>query len=248
MNVQPLEKGVILDFKIETDGNRRPQIVGNTNLPDGTELMFSIEGKSVKYNGDDKGTVQGGQFQSDKFGKDYGDLEPGQYLAEVVMPIAEVQSPAVQSVIGKQGENLKGSLVKKEGIGTTISLEKPFQLNADGKVALTLNKTEIASAEKNAFTVYQSLQRLENQGRSMESLRSKKTTDAIRECGILMRERQPVADDLRSKAESLPQPFSNLLTPAAIDLKLCVSCASFAIDNCNRAKTSLNEAAKEMKK
>lgn len=246
--IPSFDKGVVLNFNIETDGTRKPKIIGETNLPDGTELMFSIEGKTVRYNGADKGTVQNGRFQSDTFSSNYNDLEVGQYLAEVLMPIAEVQTRAVRAVIGEKGENLKGSLVKKGSIGITVSAEKPFQLKLDGTIVIAEDKLEVAKAKKNAFAVFDLLKELEKQGRDMEFLRSTQTIENISQCGVLMRERQPKADDLRSKAESLPQPFSFLLTPAAIDLKLCVSCVSFAMENCDRAKKSLEEAAKEMRK
>src|SRR5205823_2580548 len=138
----------------------KPKIVGDTNLPDGTELMFSIEGKSVRYNGQDKASVQGGRFQSDTFNKDYNDLDAGQYVAEVLMPIPAAQSPAVRAVIGERGENLKGPLVKKDGLGVTVSVEQPFQLKADGTVSLTQNKSEIANAGKNALAIFDALKRL----------------------------------------------------------------------------------------
>lgn len=247
-DIQPLDKGVVLNFKVETNGTRKPKIVGETNLPDGTELGVSIDSKTVRYNAGSNVFVQNGRFESETFSKNYNDLEAGQYTAEVSMPIAQVQSPAVRAVIGQNGENLKGSLVEKGSLGVTVSTKQPFQLKAGGSVLLVENKSEIANAEKNAFAVFDALKRLEQQGRGMESLRSNKTNENIRECGNLMRERQPIADDLRYKAESLPQPFSTWLTPAAIELKLCVSCASFAMDNCNRAKSSLNQAAKEMQK
>lgn len=247
-SIQSLEKGVVLDFKIETNGTRKPKIIGETNLPDGTELGGSIDSKTVKYNAGSKFFVRNGRFESETFSKNQNDLEAGQYTAEVSMPIAQVQTPAVRAVIGQNGENLKGSLVEKDNLGVTVSAKQPFQLKANGSVLLAENKSEIANAEKNALTVFDALKRLEQQGRSMESLRSNKTIENIRECGNLMRERQPIADDLRSKAESLPRPFTVWLTPASIELKLCVSCASSAIDNCNRAKSSLDEAAKEMQK
>ena len=247
-DIQSLNKGVILNFKIENNENRRPKIVGDTNLPDGTELMFSIEGNSVRYDGQDKATVQSGHFQCKAFDKDSNDLDAGQYIAKVLMPIPAVQPPAVRAVIGEQGENLKGSLVKKGNLGITVSLEQPFQLKANNTTSLTQNKFETAKTEKDASVVFEALKRLEQQGRSMESLRRNQTTEKIRECGNLMRERQPIAGDLRSKAELLPQPFSILLTPAAIELNLCVSCASSAMDNCNQAKSSLDQAAKEMQK
>ena len=247
-NIQPLEKGVILTLKIETNGTRQPKIVGETNLPDGTELRGSIDSKTIKYNAGSKFFVRNGRFESETFSKNQNDLEAGQYTAEVSMPIAQVQTPAIRAVIGQNGENLKGSLVEKGSLGVTVSAKQPFQLKADGSVLLAENKSEIANAEKNALAVFDALKRLEQQGRSMESLRNNQTTEKIRECGNLMRERQPIADDLRSKAESLPRPFTVWFTPAAIELKLCVSCASSAMDNCNRVKSSLDEAAKEMQK
>lgn len=247
-DIQPLEKGVVLNFKTETNGTRKPKIIGETNLPDGTELGGSIDSETVKYNADSKFFVKNGRFESETFSKSQNDLEPGQYTAEVLMPIAQVQTPAVRAVIGQNGENLKGSLVEKGSLGVTVSAKQPFQLKADGSILLAENKSEIANVEKNALAIFDALRRLEQQGRSMESLRINKTIENIRECGNLMRERQPIADDLRSKAESLPQPFTVLLTPTAIELKLCVSCASSAIDNCNRAKSSLDEAVKEMQK
>jgi hypothetical protein len=57
-----------------------------------------------------------------------------------------------------------------------------------------------------------------------------------------------MADDLRARADSLPRPFSVWLAPIAVDLKLCVSCAASAMNDCNRAKSNLNDAAKEMRK
>jgi hypothetical protein len=245
---QSMENDVVLTFNIEVNGSRKPQIVGETNLPDGTELMFSIEGKSVKYNGQSEAVVQSGRFQSESFSYKQNDLAVGQYEAEVSMPISEVQPQTVRNIIGQKGENLKGSLVKKSDLGVTVASQKPFQLKSDGTISLTENKSEVTTAEKNAFEVFDNLKQLEQQGRNMESLRSNQSTEKIKECGNLMRERQPLADDLRSKAESLPQPFSILLTSAAIELKLCVSCASSAIDNCNRAKTSLDQAGKDMQK
>lgn len=247
-NDSSFDQYVTLTFKIETNDTRKPKIVGETNLPDGTQLMFSIEGKSVNYNGQDKSTVSNGKFESSTFSLNNGELNEGQYKAEVSMPIAEVQPASVRSVIGEKGEKLKGSLVKKRDLGVTVSVEKPFQLKKDGSIIFAENKTEIENTTKNALTIFDSLKKLEQQGREMESLRKNETTENIKQCGVLMRERQPIADELRSKSEALPQPYSILLTPAAIELKLCVSCMSSAIENCNRAKSSLEQASKEMTK
>ncbi|HUS09880.1 MAG TPA: hypothetical protein VMZ30_05380 [Pyrinomonadaceae bacterium] len=246
--IQPLDKGVVLTFRIETNGTRRPTVVGETNLPDETDLMISIDSRTIRYNASSKALVQGGHFQSETFSNDNSDLEAGQYNAEVLMPVALVQSPSVRAVIGEKGENLKGSLIEQGNLGVTVSRNQPFQLKADGSIVLAENKTGLATAEKNAFAILEDLKRLELLGRGMESLRVSKSIESARTCGDLMRARQPMADELRSKAEALPRPFSVWLTPIGIDLKLCVSCASFAMNDCNRAKSNLDEAAKEMRK
>jgi hypothetical protein len=52
--IQPLDQDVVLTFRIETNGTRRPTIVGETNLPDGTDLMISIDSGTIRYNASSK--------------------------------------------------------------------------------------------------------------------------------------------------------------------------------------------------
>jgi hypothetical protein len=248
VQIQPLDKGVVLTFRIETNGTRRPTIVGETNLPDGTDLMISIDSGTIRYNASSKALVQDGHFQSETFSKSNSDLEAGRYTAQVSMPVALVQSQSVRAVIGEKGENLKGSLVEQGNLGLTVSRKQPFQLKADGSIILAGNTKGLATAEKNAFAILEQLKRLELLGRGMESLRNSQSIENARACGDLMRARQPMADDLRSKTEVLPRPFSVWLAPIAVDLKLCLSCSSSAMNDCNRAKSNLDEAAKELKR
>lgn len=248
VQIQPLDKGVVLTFTIETNGTRRPRIAGDTNLPDGTDLMISIDSETTRYNASSKAVVQGGHFQSETFSKDNSDLEAEQYTGEVSMPVALFQSPSVRAVIGEKGEHLKGSLVEQGNLGVTVSRKQPFQITADGSIVLVDNKAGLATAKRNAFAIFEELRQLELLGRGMESLRSSESIESARACRNLMRERQPMADGLRSKAELLPRPFWVWLAPIAIDLKLCVSCSSSAMNDCNRAKSHLDEAAKEMRK
>jgi hypothetical protein len=248
VQIQPLDKGVVLTFRIETNGTRRPTIVGETNLPDGTDLMISIDSRTTRYNAGSKALVQGGLFESETFSKDDSGLEAGQYTAEVSMPVAFVQSQSVRTVIGEKGENLKGSLVEQGNLGVTVSRKQPFQLKADGSIVLAENKAGLATAQKNAFAILEQLKRLELLGRGMESLRNTQSIENARACGDLMQARQPMADELRSRAEVLPRPFSVWLAPIAVDLKLCLSCSSSAMNDCNRAKSNLDEAATELRR
>ena len=139
---ESFDKDVVLTFKIETSSSRKPKITGETNLPNGTELMFSIEGKSVRYNGQDKSKVSNGSFESSTFSSNYNDLLVGQYEAEVLMPIAEVQPPTVRAVIGEKGEKLKGSIVKNGDLGVTIAVKQLFYFNADNSVTSVTNESK----------------------------------------------------------------------------------------------------------
>jgi hypothetical protein len=210
--------------------------------------MISIDSGTTRYNAGSKALVQGGHFESETFSKDDSGLEAGQYTAEVSMPVAFVQSESVRTVIGEKGENLKGSLVEQGNLGVTVSRKQPFQLKADGSIVLAENKTGLATAKKNAFAILEQLKQLELLGRGMGSLRNTQSIENARACGDLMRARQPMADELRSKAEVLPRPFSLWLAPIAVDLKLCLSCSSSAMNDCNRAKSNLDEAATELRR
>lgn len=123
---------VQLTFEVENIAEKRPKIVGQTNLPDGTKLGVWIKGKSVKYNGQSSFTVQNGKFESEEFSADSKPLPNGNYEVDVTMPIASRQTPSVRSVIGEKAENLKGDLVKNsddiDGIGNVVQVKQDFVL------------------------------------------------------------------------------------------------------------------------
>lgn len=244
-SLPPLSQGVVLRMTVEGGPDRKPRITGETNLPDGTEIMFGIEGKTSNFSGGDKGVVAGGRFRSAGFGPD-GGLKPGQYVAEVTMPIPEVQPPQVRAVIGARGENLRGPLVKKGGIGTTVEVQQAFQLEDGGSIRGGTDKAQVAAATGEVKEVLQAVRALEQQGRGMEALRRGYPDDLskVRQCGDLMRERQPQARSLRERAEALPKPFSIHLAAAATELILCVSCSRSALQNCDRARSSIDDASR----
>lgn len=49
-------------------------------------------------------------------------MAPGNYVLEVMMPLPAVQSASVRKVIGENGEQLTGKLVKKEQFGTVLRI------------------------------------------------------------------------------------------------------------------------------
>lgn len=119
---------VKLDFEVKTLPNGKAKIVGTTNLPDNTNLAFEIKAKNTSYTGQDKKVVRAGGFESEEFSNRSNPLEKGDYTVSVTMPLALEQPNDVRRIIGAQGENLKGDLVKNDHMGATVQLTKEFQI------------------------------------------------------------------------------------------------------------------------
>jgi hypothetical protein len=121
------KKDVVLRLTIDRSIPNRPVLKGDTNLPDGTILMTSVESPSLALIDEAKVTVRNGKFEAGPFGPEEG-LQNGKYLATAVMPPSMFQPDSVRRVIGKQGENLRGPLVAPGKLGVIVSAEIPFQI------------------------------------------------------------------------------------------------------------------------
>jgi hypothetical protein len=113
-------------FKLAIDTPERPVVNGETNLPDDTELIIAISRKESSYRAQDKVKVGGGKFRSAQFGQRSGNLNPGKYMVEVLMPFPAVQTDSVRAIIGERGEKLKGSLVRHESLGNLVKYVSSF--------------------------------------------------------------------------------------------------------------------------
>lgn len=135
---------------VNVETPRRPVVNGQTNLPDDTELMISVRRKESNYWAEDKVKVAGGKFRSQKFSQKGGDLNPGKYSVEVLMPLPGVQSDGVRSVIGEHGEDLIGPLVKHEELGNLVKYVSTFQVGgaADAKADNAARGQERKDREK----------------------------------------------------------------------------------------------------
>ncbi len=232
---------VVLNMNPELTEEKKLKVSGETNLPNETKLLISIDGKTTNYKGQDTAIVKDGKFESNEFSSQGKGLESGQYNLEVTMPIASTQSQSVRNIIGEKGENLKGSLVESGDLGVSASVKKSFQILASGKISFDEDKSQIKEIDKSSEKIFNQLSELENQGREMQSFRNTDKLEKVRDCGNLMRKNQEIAEDLKNKAEKLLKLLSIKLSAVAIDLKMCVSCSSSAIESCDRAKSSLNE-------
>ena len=130
-----LSKNVEIHFRMLDAPGGRVRIEGDTNLPVGTHLMFLVTSKSGGgFRGQGKTNVKSdGIFFSADFGPSVG-MMPDLYEATVTMPIASVQPDAVRSLIGNNGENLRGPLVKKGSIGVTVQKLEAFTIGGQKSV------------------------------------------------------------------------------------------------------------------
>jgi DNA-directed RNA polymerase subunit RPC12/RpoP len=140
-------KNVQLELNVTELPERRVKLYGTTNLPAGTKLMLSVtETVANGFAGQSKLSVQAdGSFSFESFGPKNG-LHDGIYIAEALMPVPFVQPESVQKIIGRNGENLSGSLVKQGKIGITVSVKKEFSIG--GKAAADQQQSRKSNAEK----------------------------------------------------------------------------------------------------
>lgn len=114
-------------FEIEpriSDG--QVQILGTTNLPEGTDLVIVLSNSD--YRSESKIKVSNGSFTSKRFGIDGKPLGIGAYSVEISMSSALMQDEDIQKRIGKHGEMLTGPYVSKKS-GNLIKYEKSIEIN-----------------------------------------------------------------------------------------------------------------------
>lgn len=124
---------VHLSVKTRTIGNTGVHLDGETNLPDGTEVMVSVQRGPVM--GGDKETVMGGHFAEDVLPKGGAPIPPGIYEVEVSTPFGDFQPPEVKAQLGSNYEALRGSLLSKSNGGRIVDYNSKFHVGGsmDGK-------------------------------------------------------------------------------------------------------------------
>jgi hypothetical protein len=106
---------------------------------------------------------------------------------------------------------------------------------------------DTVAEKREARVILQALRVIEQQGRSMQSLRNADSVESMRKCGDLMRQRMQAARDFIPRAERLRIRGGTFLSVAARDLTNCVTCQKSAIENCDMARKTLREAEKAIK-
>lgn len=113
--VKHLDEAVYLNISASTTGIST-YISVSTNLPDGTKMVITLKGNG--YNaGDDSVYVSNGVAKTTGFTNKGAALSPGTYTVNITMVKASLQSSNVKSIIGSQGEYLKGTYAVSDGFG-----------------------------------------------------------------------------------------------------------------------------------
>jgi hypothetical protein len=116
------------------------RVTGKTNLPKGTDLLFTVEGSGF-IGQSHSSVVDNGRFEAGPFGP-VGGLKKGLYVADVVMPIVRLQPKNVQEVVGINGENLTGPLVQRDALGVSVHASSKFTIGGTTQAQLENHSSE----------------------------------------------------------------------------------------------------------
>ncbi len=122
-----------LDVRISAnlESSPRPAVLGKTNLPDGMSLLVGVRARQKKFFGQAHAVVNGGVFRAGPFGSAEAPLAPGPYSVEISSPLPPLQPREVRSIIGANGEQLHGKLVRKS-FGANVVSHKTAVTLRDG--------------------------------------------------------------------------------------------------------------------
>ncbi|WP_081948876.1 hypothetical protein [Litchfieldella xinjiangensis] len=111
-SLSPMTDPVTIEARVEARPDERLKVTGQTNLPDGTEVMVMIERVASGVRWRHLTRVEAGRFSAEPFGPGSG-VPDGEYAVSVSARPAHAQPEAVRDVIGAQGEHLQGELVSE---------------------------------------------------------------------------------------------------------------------------------------
>jgi len=229
---------VSMTVTVEQTSDARARIHGETNLPDGSEILVSMSNNLGNEFQDDP-IVSNGKFTT-VLGPDNG-LATAKYTIEALFsPFA--QSDAIQEIVGSKGEKLKGSLVSEATVieGMKIASMSPVEFNVGDPVAIAKADSD---NKQLAREVYNSAQNLLEQAKAMQSLRESSDLQKQSQCIKRMRELQTQVKNLDQKSQALSQQYV-WLKASITALEIGVTCdADLAPDFIAEAESNLRQAS-----
>lgn len=121
----------------------------------------------------------------------------------------------------------------------------PQAENTDPNREKILAKNKQTAMMNELTNITQAAQKLEKEGRGMDLYRNSVKAESLRECNSVMADEQKQVQDLADRIAKLPESYTSVLTPITGDLIECVSCSKKAMENCVKARASINKAIKQ---
>jgi len=110
----------------------------------------------------------------------------------------------------------------------------------------TKERNKQTAAKNEMIEITRLAQTLEQQGRDMQAYRESSVAESARQCNLILEERQKGIVDLDTRIKNLPENYRNKLMPIVGELNECVSCARKTLNDCKKARASVNEVIKEL--
>ncbi len=107
-------------------------------------------------------------------------------------------------------------------------------------------KNRQTAAINEATLITQTAQRLEKEGRAMDTYRSLAKSGGAEQCQSVMLDEQKQVQDLADRITKLPTEYQSALIPITGDLNECVSCAKTAAESCVKVRMTINGAIKQL--
>ncbi|ALM54549.1 hypothetical protein AR456_05705 [Halomonas huangheensis] len=120
--IEPMVEPVEVTLEAVLLADRRMQVVGRTNLPDGTRVQMVVVREASGVRWQERTVVNGGRVEAGPFGPGSG-LPDGHYLLRLRSTPVELQPSDVQRRLGDRGEHLTGRLItqSEHGLGQLVS-------------------------------------------------------------------------------------------------------------------------------
>lgn len=119
------------------------------------------------------------------------------------------------------------------------SIENAVNENVKEKNKETAVKNEVTKVTRLA-------QAIEQQGRDMQPYREAYDAESARQCNQIVEQIRKQRADLEIRINNLPENYKKRLQPIVSELNECVSCAKKSLDDCKKARASINQTIKEL--
>ncbi len=120
---------------------------------------------------------------------------------------------------------------------------KPAVNNAVNEQIKERNKQTAAKNEVSEIT--RIAQTIEQQGRDLQAYRDSSSAGGASQCNHIVEERRKGITDLETRIQKLPEDYKTKLSPIIGELNECMSCEKKDLNDCKKARSTINGLIKE---